>query len=89
MNPLRDDKDAFFRKLTRGERVRLMMQHAYEIQCSSLFKPEREALAESRGSALAAEMTKKQTKRAISVFGEYYVDHNTHAKQRGNREAAP
>ena len=70
MNPLRDNKDAFFHKLTRGERVRLMMKHAYEIQCSSLFKPERQAHGENRSNILVVETTKKQTKRAISVFGE-------------------
>ena len=74
MNPLRDDKDTFFCKLTRGERVRLMMRHAYEIQCSSLFT-EREALTESKSRVLTAEITKRQTKHAISAFGEYYVDH--------------
>ena len=70
MNLLRDNKDAFFRKLTRGERVRLMMKHAYEIQCSSLFKPERQAHNESKSNMLVLETTKKPTKRAISVFGE-------------------
>ena len=70
MNLLRDNKDAFFRRLTPGERVRLMMKHAYEIQCSSLFKPKREAHNESRSNVLVVEMTKKQTKHAISVFGE-------------------
>lgn len=35
-NILRDDKKAFFLSLSRGERVRMMMQHAWEIQCSPL-----------------------------------------------------
>ena len=35
-NILRDEKKAFFLSLSRGERVRMMMQHAWEIQCSPL-----------------------------------------------------
>jgi hypothetical protein len=44
MNLLRDNKGAFFAKLTPGERVRLMMRHSYEIQRSYTLRNLKEKL---------------------------------------------
>ena len=59
MNILRDNKGAYFRSLSRGERVYIMMKHSYEMQRSPFRKLKRETSAETPENAV---LTAKKAK---------------------------
>ena len=67
MNLLRDNKQDYFRSLTRGERLYMMMKHAYEIQCSPLFRHMSDKSASAQRRQFPAEIDECNTANISTV----------------------